>query len=104
MKKFLYILIIAFLLISCGKKKPVYSEDTTQINVSESVDTLVVDTVCEKKEVVATSQAPAKTTNPSHTRYKPKDNMHGFDPASEDDSDDNGMTRYMEVNDDEGWD
>ena len=27
----------------------------------------------------------------------------GFDPASEDDMDDNGMSRYMENNDEEGW-
>ena len=33
-----------------------------------------------------------------------QDNMRGFDPASEDDMDDNGMSRYMENNDDEGWD
>ena len=32
------------------------------------------------------------------------DNMRGFDPASEDDMDDNGMRRYMENNDEEGWD
>ena len=31
-------------------------------------------------------------------------NMRGFDPASEDDMEDNGMSRYMENNDDEGWD
>ena len=30
--------------------------------------------------------------------------MRGFDPASEDDMDDNGMSRYMENNDEEGWD
>ena len=35
--------------------------------------------------------------------YKP-DNMRGFDPASEDDMEDNGMGRYMENNDEEGWD
>lgn len=35
--------------------------------------------------------------------HKP-DNMRGFDPASEDDMDDNGMSRYMENDDDEGWD
>ena len=42
---------------------------------------------------------------PSHGKghHKP-DNMRGFDPASEDDMDDNGMSRYMENNDDEGWD
>ena len=27
----------------------------------------------------------------------------GGDPASEDDMDDNGMSRYMENNDEEGW-
>ena len=32
------------------------------------------------------------------------DNMRRWDPASEDDSDDNGMSRYMENNDEEGWD
>ena len=31
------------------------------------------------------------------------DNMRGFDQASEDDGDDNGMSRYMDNNDDEGW-
>ena len=28
----------------------------------------------------------------------------GDDPASEDDMDDNGMSRYMENDDEEGWD
>ena len=32
-----------------------------------------------------------------------EDNMRGFDPASEDDTDDNGMSRYMENNDEAGW-
>lgn len=30
--------------------------------------------------------------------------MRHFDPASEDDMDDNGMSRFMDSNDDEGWD
>ena len=29
---------------------------------------------------------------------------NGLDSASEDDMDDNGMSRYMENNDEEGWD
>ena len=44
---------------------------------------------------------------PPHGKGRPPhkpDNMRGFDPASEDDMDDNGMTRYMENNDEEGWD
>ena len=35
--------------------------------------------------------------------YHKHDNIRGFDPASEDDMDDNGMTRYMEANDEEAW-
>jgi len=38
-----------------------------------------------------------------HPHHEP-DNMRGFDPASEDDMEDNGMSRYMENNDKEGWD
>ena len=44
---------------------------------------------------------------PPHGKGRPphkQDNMRGFDPASEDDMDDNGMSRYMENNDEEGWD
>ena len=43
---------------------------------------------------------------PPHEKGRPPhepDNMRGFDPASEDDMDDNGMSRYMENNDDKGW-
>ena len=40
--------------------------------------------------------------HPPHHGPKP-DNMRGCDPASEDDMDDNGMRRYMENNDEEGW-
>ena len=44
---------------------------------------------------------------PPHGKGRPPhkpDNMRGFDPASEDDMEDNGMGRYMENNDEEGWD
>ena len=32
------------------------------------------------------------------------DYKDGWDPASEDDMDDNGMQRYFDANDDEAWD
>ena len=39
-----------------------------------------------------------------HSNKMPQyDNMRGFDPPSEDDMDDNGMSRYVENNDEEGW-
>ena len=44
---------------------------------------------------------------PPHGKGRPPrkpDTMRGYDPASEDDMDDNGMSRYMESNDEEGWD
>ena len=40
--------------------------------------------------------------NQSREEYE-NDNMRGWDPASEDDTKDNGMRRYMENNDEEGW-
>jgi len=56
--------------------------------------------------------APANTTR---EKQKPRnatpsaahndaDNLRGWDPASEDDTHDNGMRRYMENDDEEGWD
>ena len=47
----------------------------------------------------------AMTSSPSSLRgaYHSGDNMQRFDPASEDDMDDNGMSRYMNAYDDEDW-
>ncbi len=47
--------------------------------------------------------SPSSISSTSH-KSSGHDNMRGFDPASEDDMEDNGMSRYMENNDDEGWD
>lgn len=46
-------------------------------------------------------------SSPLHEKDRPPhkfNNMRGFDPASEDDMEDNGMSCYMENNDEEGWD
>ena len=54
-----------------------------------------------------TDQQPSSSASSSGSRkYQEKelDNMRGFDPASEDDMDDNGMQRYFDANDDEAWD
>ena len=45
----------------------------------------------------------SKVTHHSGSVPDSYDNMRGFDPASEDDMNDNGMSRYMENNDEEGW-
>lgn len=53
----------------------------------------------------ATSKkASSATSSRSSSSSRYSDNMRGFDPASEDDMDDNGVSRYMENDDDEGWD
>lgn len=59
-----------------------------------------IETPKEEKE-------PSAQVNPSSSHISKStkyDNMRGFDPASEDDMEDNGMSRYMENNDEEGWD
>ena len=63
---------------------------------------LMEDTIPVTKEVMDSHTPP-----PPHEKGRPPrepDNMRGFDPASEDDMDDNGMSRYMENYDEEGWD
>ena len=54
----------------------------------------------EKGSTTSSSTTSSRSSSSSHY----SDNMRGFDPASEDDMDDNGMSRYMENDDDEGWD
>ena len=89
--------------------------------VKEAPQKLVVDTVSEvkqadeeKKDAPVSPASSSVSTSRSTSSYgssssyshgeKELDNMRGFDPASEDDMNDNGMSRYMENNDEEGWD
>ena len=90
--------------------------------MKEAPKEVVVDTVNEVKQAdeekkdapvspASSSVSSSGSTSSSYgssssyrQREKEPDNMRGFDPASEDDMDDNGMSRYMENNDDEGWD
>ena len=98
-------------LLSCGNRKS--SSDLLPVER----ETVLADTTSEEK--VLNDSAPAKVekseqkTSIPEVRSVPSkrksqdasyDNMRGFDPASEDDTDDNGMSRYMENDDDEGWD
>lgn len=71
-------------------------ETASPVSASEKGST-TFSSATSKKASSATSSRSS-----SSSRYS--DNMRGFDPASEDDMDDNGMSRYMENDDDEGWD
>ena len=55
----------------------------------------------EEKPSAHVSSSSSSSRSSKSTKY---DNMRGFDPVSENDMDDNGMSRYMENNDEEGWD
>ena len=67
-------------------------------------DTAVIEKVKAQQEEVKTSSTSTSSASSRSHESSNYDNMRGFDPASEDDMDDNGMSRYMENNDDEGWD
>ena len=70
----------------------------------QRLDTAVTEEVKSKLEEVKVSTPASSASSGSHKPNGQIDNMRGFDPASEDDMEDNGMSRYMENNDDEGWD
>lgn len=111
LKKLFFLGLVAVLLVSCSGRnaRPVttHEEETPAQTLPERVgDTVEASRPFEETPVKPTPSAPANSTSTStekKTMTEP-DNMRGFDPASEDDMDDNGMSRYMENNDEEGWD
>ena len=108
MKKEFVLLILALFLLSCGNKsrdkEPVIDEEELFVEQAES-DT--VATAVQNEKVKSKNEKPSVSASSS---YSPRlhesndNNMRGFDPASEDDMDDNGMSRFMENDDEEGWD
>ena len=117
MKKILYVITLMILIVSCTNKK---STDST-INGTDSI--AVVDSMRPDMPPPPLDSGrvdghrpppPPDGMHPGgpppplpHGKGRPPhkpDNMRGFDPASEDDMDDNGLSRYMENNDEEGWD
>ena len=111
LKKLLFLGFVAVLMVSCSGRnaRPVttHEEENPAQTLPERVgDTVEASPAIEETPVKPAPSAPANSTSTStekKTMTEP-DNMRGFDPASEDDMDDNGMSRYMENNDEEGWD
>ena len=105
MKHLQFIILVFFLFAeSCSNGK---APDDSTLQDYPPVDTISVstkaDTIVQKK----LQEESAKVSGSSHRSYhreKELDNMRGFDPASEDDMDDNGMQRYFDANDEEAWD
>ena len=112
MKKGLILIAFSFLVFcSCNNKQksresyeydaPVMIDDSSDIQ-ADSADFRNVETT-DAKEVKHSQSLPSASSR-NRNEKNSNDNMRGFAPASEDDTEDNGLSRYMENNDDEGWD
>ena len=112
MKKLGLIFIAVVLLLSCGNKAknnlPVsdVEEGWGERYQKELEDSLAKEQTLNDEPTRDVVAKPSNVNNSSGSSkvHNSSDNMRGFDPASEDDMDDNGMRRFMENNDDEGWD
>ena len=71
--------------------------DTDSIGARDSM------AIKEMPKLEPQTPLPASASSSKKSSYKPNDNMQRFDPPSEDDMDDNGMSRYMNAYDDEDW-
>jgi hypothetical protein len=117
---FVFIVLQSALLANCKGCHQAPPQTSTEENIVEwppkiEVDTIVVakqeveeQKVPEEKSKASTTAKPASSSravrSSSRSYDDDHDNMRGWDPASEDDMPDNGMSRYMENYDEEGWD
>ena len=103
--KYFYCLLAALVLIvvSCSNRK---HPSEYYPSSSSSYDSHTKPVKQDSVKYETPDQQPSSSASSSGSKYKEKDldNMRGFDPASEDDMDDNGMQRYFDANDDEAWD
>ena len=108
MRKEFGILALSLLLLSChDKSRQEYSPTlikTQSEELYQQPDTAVTEEVKGQQEEVKVPSTPTYSSSSRSHKLSGNDNMRGFDPASEDDMDDNGMSRFMENNDEEGWD
>lgn len=109
MKKVVGLFVLMLLLLSCGNGKRGESEVTCG-GPGIGIDTATVheieryeDSIRAKESLNEASPNVLPSSSSKH-EYDESDNMRGFDPASEDDMEDNGLSRYMENDDEEGWD
>ena len=110
-KKILIAILSVALLLACGNNKTHHTEpvfyDSLPVVEQTEPDTFassVQEDASEEKEKPPKPIISSSASSSYSYKSNNSDNMRGFDPASEDDMDDNGMSRYMENNDDEGWD
>lgn len=114
MKNLASLLFLLVVLSSCGNKTPkkedidrAYYDSIYKVrdSIERAEERNRLDSIIKEQEIMKKEQSISFNSSSSKSSHKVKqDNMRGFDPASEDDMDDNGMSRYMENNDEEGWD
>ena len=108
MKRGIWILVVGVLLISCekkGQRRYWESYDETPVVERTAPDSITTPTQKDtvKHEDTKKSTEKVNSTGKVNSTSSDYNNMRSFDPASENDMDDNGMSRYMENNDEEGW-
>ena len=107
---FASLFVIVFLYYKSHKKSSYYkTQYYTPSNAEKVIETRTYVPEIVKTERIenpksANSKLSSSNSSSSSNVSDDYDNMRGWDPASEDDTDDNGMSRYMENTDDEGWD
>lgn len=110
-KKVYLMVVTIFLMLlftACGSKsrqtEPFVHDDNPIVEQVEP-DTVATTVQNESPKIEEKPSVPASLSSSSRTHKSSNyDNMRGFDPASEDAMEDNGMSRNMENNDEEGWD
>lgn len=104
MKKVIALALLLIGLVACNNKGDKVN-DPIDGGHGIGIDTAAVHIIQCQEEIAnePVKGSPKKVAPATSSSRQEPDNMRGFDPPSEDDMDDNGMTRYMEVNDEEGW-
>ena len=105
---------VCLMLLSCGRRqtattdKREWEEVKVETTAPATAQPAQEGAHATNTEVKTQEEVKHTTTRGGSSSYsydqEDDDNMRGFDPASEDDMPDTGMSRYMENNDDEGWD
>ena len=109
--KYILIIIIVLLFAACVNSNSGKNEVPIDGGHGIGTDMATVNEIKHDEDSIKTKESGLERTtsitpssSSSREDYHKHDNMHGFDPASEDDMHDNGMRRYMEANDEEAWD
>ena len=111
MKKIIIAIMSVVLLLACSNNMTRQTESViyngqpnSDLSEPDTIASSVREEVLEVKDKLSTTISSSSASSSRSHKSSSYDNMRGFDPASEDDMDDNGMSRYMENDDDERWD